>query len=188
MTEATAEPVAEVEFYWVGAEARMAGTLVHRWLQLMADQRVTLRSTELQETRAITQRWLRGMGVSGEPAATISTRVESALRGILDDKQGRWLLEGSGEAELALTGVYEGEIASVLLDRVRIDEQGTHWIVDYKTSSHEGGDLASFLHAEADRYRPQLQKYRHLYGNYSKEDVRCALYFPLLQEFVEVPL
>ena len=81
-----------------------------------------------------------------------------------------------------------GRVESVVLDRVRIDEDQTHWIVDYKTSSHEGGDLQSFLNAESDRYRSQLSKYAALYQNYSGANVRCALYFPLLQEFVEIPL
>jgi ATP-dependent exoDNAse (exonuclease V) beta subunit len=95
-------------------------------------------------------------------------------------------LRGDGFTELPLSGVINGRTESVVLDRVRIDDDGTHWIVDYKTSSHEGGDLQSFLVAEIDRYRPQLQKYAELYRNYSGAEARCALYFPLLQEFVEV--
>jgi ATP-dependent exoDNAse (exonuclease V) beta subunit len=71
---------------------------------------------------------------------------------------------------------------------VRVDSVGTHWIVDYKTSSHEGGDLKNFLRAETERYSAQLAKYAELYRNFSGADVRCALYFPLLQEFVEVEL
>ena len=87
-----------------------------------------------------------------------------------------------------MSGVVDGQVESVVLDRVRVDEQGTHWIVDYKTSSHEGGRLDEFLQAETDRYRPQLARYAEIYGNYKNADIRCALYFPLLQEFVEVDL
>ena len=112
----------------------------------------------------------------------------NALRATINDERGRWLIDGPGEAELALSGVYDGEVTSVILDRIRIDEQGVHWVVDYKTSTHEGGNLQSFLDAEVTRYTPQLQKYQQLYRAYSNADVRCALYFPLLQEFVPVPL
>jgi len=178
----------EVEFYWVGSVARLAGTLVHRWLQMLTDDRVQLKTGQMENMRIITARWLRGMGIGTESLPPIIERVEAALNGVLDDKRGRWLLAGNGHAELPLTGVYEGQITSVVLDRVRIDEQGTHWIIDYKTSSHEGGDLRGFLRAEVDRYRPQLHKYVDLYRNFSNAEVRCALYFPLLQEFVEVPL
>ena len=178
----------EVEFYWVGSVARLAGTLVHRWLQMVADDRVQLETGQMESMRIISTRWLRGMGIGIESVPPIIERVEAALNGVLDDKHGRWLLAGNGHAELPLTGVYDGQITSVVLDRVRIDEQGTHWIIDYKTSSHEGGDLRGFLRAEVDRYRPQLHKYVDLYRNFSNAEVRCALYFPLLQEFVEVPL
>ena len=58
--------------------------------------------------------------------------------------------------------------------------------MDYKTSSHEGGNLEGFLAAEAERYRGQLARYATLYRAWSGAEIRCALYFPLLQAFVEV--
>jgi ATP-dependent exoDNAse (exonuclease V) beta subunit len=126
------------------------------------------------------------MGASPVLIPLVIERVDIALRGIIEDDKGRWLLDGEGHAELPLSGIVNGRLESVVLDRIRIDSNGTHWIIDYKTSSHEGGDLANFLSAESERYRPQLAKYAELYRNYSGTDVRCALYFPLLQEFVEV--
>jgi ATP-dependent exoDNAse (exonuclease V) beta subunit len=176
------------EFYWVGAGARLAGTLVHRWAQMAADGRVDLQADDDQRMRQANTRWLREMGVGDEAIETIIVRVEKALRSMLDDERGRWLIDGEGVAELPLSGVINGRVESVILDRVRIDNDGTHWIVDYKTSSHEGGDLNSFLNAEIERYRSQIEKYAYLYQKYSGADVRCALYFPLLQEFVELEL
>ena len=69
---------------------------------------------------------------------------------------------------------------------MRVDDNGVHWIVDYKTSTHEGGNLPGFLDAEVTRYRPQLRKYAAVYGAWAGVEPRCALYFPLLGEFVEV--
>jgi ATP-dependent exoDNAse (exonuclease V) beta subunit len=182
----TAEEGRPVEFYWVGAEARLAGTLVHRWAQMAADGRVDLSADEGTTMQGTSRRWLREIGVSDGSIAAIVTRVDEALHAMTEDPKGDWLLRGDGFTELPLSGVINGRTESVVLDRVRIDDDGTHWIVDYKTSSHEGGDLQSFLVAEIDRYRPQLQKYAELYRNYSGAEARCALYFPLLQEFVEV--
>jgi len=177
-----------VEFYWVGSGARIAGTLVHRWAQLAADGRVSLQDITVETIRSPATRWLREMGVAGEAGEAILQRAAAALQSMAEDDKGRWLIGGDGYAELALSGVVNGQLESVILDRVRIDDDGTHWIVDYKTSSHEGGDLRGFLSAETDRYRSQLAKYVEIYRNYSNADVRCALYFPLLQEFVEVNL
>lgn len=184
----TDEALAEVEFYWVGSDARTAGTLVHRWLQLATDGHIPLQADSMHNIGQVTQRWLKRMGIRGEPADAIGDRVVKALSAVVEDSKGRWLIDGPGEAELALSGVYAGEVTSVILDRVRIDEEGVHWVVDYKTSTHEGGNLASFLQAEVVRYTPQLQKYQQLYSAYSNAEVRSALYFPLLQEFVHVPL
>ena len=86
-----------------------------------------------------------------------------------------------------MTGVVDGELVTGVIDRVRVDD-GEHWIVDYKTSSHEGGDLEGFLAAESARYRSQLSRYRTLYEAWSGETPRAALYFPLLARFVEVDL
>ena len=175
----------EVEFYWVGAEARLAGTVVHRWLQLAAQGRIDL---DGPVPGTVTERWLRDMGVGEGSVADIRARVERALDGVREDARGRWLIDGPGHAELALSGLYRGKVAAVVLDRVRIDDDGTHWIVDYKTSTHEGGNLDGFLQAETDRYRGQLARYAEIYGNHSGANIRCALYFPLLQAFVEVPV
>jgi ATP-dependent exoDNAse (exonuclease V) beta subunit len=176
----------EVEFYWVGTEARIAGTVVHRWLQVLAEGRVAIDASDVVSQRRVTSRWLREMGIGDELQQGIVERVEAALDGIMSDAQGRWILEGEGRAEFALTGQYDGAIESVVLDRVRVDDEGNHWIIDYKTSTHEGGNLQGFLNAEIDRYKPQLEKYAALYAAYSGEQPRCALYFPLLQEFVEI--
>ncbi|NQV86621.1 MAG: PD-(D/E)XK nuclease family protein [Woeseiaceae bacterium] len=176
----------EVEFYWVGSDARIAGTIVHRWLQQLADGPATGLSLDIRYLHEITSRWLREAGISGEAALPIIDRVEHAVRSMLEDDKGRWILSGEGYAELALTGASEGELVSVILDRVRIDADGTHWIVDYKTSSHEGGNLAGFLQVEADRYAPQLARYASIYSDWCEQKVKCALYFPLLKSFVEV--
>jgi ATP-dependent exoDNAse (exonuclease V) beta subunit len=177
-------PAQQVEYYWVGAEARAAGTVVHRWLQLVAGGRADL--GQRAELRGTSERWLAELGVGPEGVETMSKRIDSALQNVLADPRGRWLLSGDGHSELALTGLLDGEVRSGVIDRIRIDDDGTHWIVDYKSGTHEGGDLDGFLAAEAERYRPQLARYSALYRGYSGRSARCALYFPLLQAFVEV--
>ena len=175
-----------VNYEWVGVAARLAGTVTHRWLQLISQGRVSIERGSVARLRPVSCRWLAELGATDADMELVCDRVEAAIAGVLEDKQGRWLLDGPGDAELALTGHYEGALQSIVIDRVRIDDDGTHWIVDYKTSSHEGGNLAGFLQAEADRYRGQLQKYGTLYRACFGAPVRTALYFPLLQSFLEV--
>jgi hypothetical protein len=178
----------QVEYYWVGSSARHAGTIVHRWLQQIADRQIRLDDDALSKLRPINKRWSERLGVPPQDIDEVCDRVETALQGILTDPKGRWTLEGEGHAELALTGLWDGRIESIVIDRVRIDDEGVHWIVDYKTSTHEGGDLAGFLGQESQRYRPQLEKYAALYKSLGHRNVRTALYFPMLQAFREVSL
>ena len=88
--------------------------------------------------------------------------------------------------ELALSGVVDGQVQNVILDRVKVDDDGVHWIIDYKTSSHEGGDLEHFIAEEIRRYTHQMSRYATVYGAWSGAETRCALYFPLLGRFAEV--
>jgi ATP-dependent exoDNAse (exonuclease V) beta subunit len=83
---------------------------------------------------------------------------------------------------LAVTGVdAQGRVVRGVVDRTFIDEDGVRWIVDYKTSTHEGGELEWFLDGEQLRYRPQLERYGRLFRLAEPErPIRLGLYFPLL--------
>ncbi len=184
---ARAEAQQPVQYYWVGAITRQAGTITHRWLQRIADGRVPA-SVAAGDLLPASRRWAADLGVPAPDVDAVCERAQAAVMRVVADARGRWLLEGEGHAELPVTGLWNGRIESIVIDRVRIDEEGIHWIVDYKSSTHEGGDLAGFLVQEQERYRPQLAKYAALYARLTGAPVRAALYFPLLQQFVEVPL
>ena len=80
----------------------------------------------------------------------------------------------------------EGRIAHVVIDRTFV-ENGVRWVVDYKSSSHEGGSLEGFLANERERYRGQLEMYAAILkaGGESRE-IRKGLYYPALGAWVEV--
>jgi len=112
-----------------------------------------------------------------------------ALRRTLGDERGRWILSGTHReayCEWELSGESGGFLRNVKIDRSFVDESGIRWVIDYKTSAHEGGDLEGFLAQEAERYRPQLEGYVALAQSIGPERVRAALYFPLLGAFREV--
>ena len=66
------------------------------------------------------------------------------------------------------------------MDRVFRDSEGRQWIVDFKTSRHEGAGVEQFLDEERKRYEPQLREYATLFTH-----PRLALYFPLLRGWRE---
>ncbi|RKZ47019.1 MAG: hypothetical protein DRQ58_07540 [Gammaproteobacteria bacterium] len=70
---------------------------------------------------------------------------------------------------------------SIKIDRTFVDKDGTRWIIDYKTSQHEGTVIESFLDLQQERYRDQLVKYGALMKLYGDEPMKLGLNFPLLQ-------
>ena len=94
-----------------------------------------------------------------------AARVLQAVTRTLADERGRWLLRAShrdAQSELALTGVLDRDLVNVVIDRTFVDDIGTRWIVDYKTSSHEGAGLDEFLNRERERYQAQLERYARI--------------------------
>jgi ATP-dependent exoDNAse (exonuclease V) beta subunit len=133
--------------------------------------------------------WLAEFGVPEAELAAAAERVRAALERTLADPRGRWLLDAAhaqAGSELRLSGIEDGRIVSVVFDRSFVDAAGVRWIIDYKTSTHEGGGTAEFLASEAERYRPQLARYAALARHLGPEPVRTALYFPLLGAYCEV--
>jgi hypothetical protein len=131
---------------------------------------------------------LRAEGVPASELDRSGARAEEALRGVLADPRGRWLLDAThaeSACELRLSADLEGEIVHVALDRTFVDAVGTRWIVDYKTGTHEGGDLDAFLNREHERYREQLGRYARIIRGLDPRPVRLGLYFPLLRAWRE---
>jgi hypothetical protein len=90
-------------------------------------------------------------------------------------------------SELALTAMIDGVAHSLRIDRSFVDEAGVRWVVDWKTSAHEGGDRDAFLDRELGRYRGQLERYvRVLRMLEPDRPVRAGLYFPLLDAWREL--
>jgi ATP-dependent helicase/nuclease subunit A len=172
-------------FDWAGETARRVGSLVHAELQVMDLESSSAQAMAAREPHF--RRWLALHGVPAERLAEAAARVVGALVAVQADARGRWILQKAREElrEHALSGRWQGEVARVVFDRSFIDDQGVRWVIDYKTSLHEGGGLEAFLDREVERYRPQLQRYAVLAKRLGPEPVRLGLYFPLMRAWRE---
>jgi len=178
-----------IEFRWAGEDARLTGNLVHRLLQLIAEQGLDKWSTKGGMT--LRQNWCRQQlardGVTGKKAERIVERTSEAIAKCLASDRGRWMVgpREEAECEYALTAILDGQARNLVLDRSFV-ENGERWIIDYKSSSHSGGNLEGFLESEAERYSAQLQRYRDAMALTESRPIRIALYFPLLDRFLEL--
>jgi ATP-dependent helicase/nuclease subunit A len=170
------------EFSWVGETQRHIGTIVHAWLARAADSTALPTPAEIEAQHAALEGELRRQGVAAAERPAAARLIATALQRTFADERGRWILARHGQAhsELPLTGLSAGRLRSVVIDRCFVDESGTRWVIDYKTSRHEGGGLEEFLQQEMQRYETQLRAYVALARALGPEPVRAGLYFPLL--------
>jgi len=166
-----------IEFSWAGETARHVGTVVHRWLQRIAqDQLKGWDAKRVESLRAHFERDLYHRGV--EKAGPAAELVAAALKNTLADERGRWVLGPHPEARSEYR--IRTPQRSYIVDRMIRESDGTRWVIDFKTSRHEGGEVEAFLDEQRKRYAAQLQAY-----SAALEDARPGLYFPLHQGWRE---
>ncbi|BDC51979.1 nuclease/helicase [Bryobacterales bacterium F-183] len=189
--EATDDNTIETLFTWTGNTLRHIGVMTHAMLhRAISDPSAWTADPEawVRAHRPRLRRMLESLGVPAGECADAAAKVETAVLRTMQDDRGAWTLApqdtsraGAG-SELAVTGVdAQGRVVRGVVDRTFLDNDGVRWIIDYKTSTHEGGELEWFLDGEQLRYRPQLERYGRLFRLAEPErPIRLGLYFPLL--------
>ena len=172
-------------FDWAQATAGAIGTVAHRLLACVAQQGLAVWTdahVARQHDRVLAE--LAAEGVPRVQRAAAAQRVVATLQRTLADARGRWLFAPGHEearSEYALAGLADDRVDHVSLDRTFVAD-GVRWIVDFKTSMHEGGDPAGFLDREMTRYRPQLERYARFMQGLDSRPLMLALYFPLVDD------
>ncbi len=173
-----------IPFDWVGETARHVGSLVHRYLEHIGREGLEAwDEARIRSLQGPLQQGLQGLGVREDALEDASDRVTLALSRTLQDPRGRWLLADHAQArcEWALSGHLQGRVWHQVIDRSFVDQEGTRWIIDYKSGHHAGADVDAFLDQEQARYREQLERYASLVSRLGPEPIMLGLYFPLLQ-------
>jgi ATP-dependent exoDNAse (exonuclease V) beta subunit len=177
------------EFSWVGETARHVGTVVHAALEQYAAVSELPSKVSIDADREFYVYQLRRHGVPESDLPRAASVVIEALTRTVSNDRGRWIFapeHSESRSEWALTGLAAGRLTNVVIDRSFVDKSGTRWVIDFKTSRHEGGGLETFLEQEMARYRPQLETYVALARGMGSAPVRAGLYFPLLDVFREL--
>ena len=185
-----AEASPPVVYDWASRQAMHVGRVVHLWLRAIAEEGLDQWSrTRVSQLRSAIESSLRAEGVPDHAIDDCAGQVGRALDTTLSDETGRWILSDAhpvAHCEFEIAVFRDGAIRHLVIDRVFVDRDGTAYIVDYKTSSHEGGDISAFYAQEAERYKPQLDAYRRAWSEYRAGEVKTVLYFPLLSHMLEV--
>ena len=131
---------------------------------------------------------LRALGVPDAELAMSVERTLNALNAAATDTERGWIFSSNHkeiENEFPISGFVDGKFNNFRLDRTFVDVNDVRWIIDYKTSTHEGGGLNEFLDNEMKRYKAQLDNYAKLMKKIDTREIRLGMYFPLVQGWRE---
>jgi ATP-dependent exoDNAse (exonuclease V) beta subunit len=190
MLRISGEPEGSIrpEFDWAGTIAKAVGQVVHEELQRIAEGGPMPGRGDPPAPGW--ERRLRELGIDDAHRPAALARIGLAMAIIAGSEQAARLLDPKAResrSELALTAVIDGVLQSLRIDRTFVDAQGVRWVVDWKTSTHEGGERQAFLDNELARYRVQLERYARVMKLFDPgRHVKVGLYFPLLDAWREL--
>jgi ATP-dependent exoDNAse (exonuclease V) beta subunit len=175
-----------LRFDWATETARHVGIVTHGWLQRIGLE--GLHGWDANRVAALApviERDLERRGIPRAERGPAVQRVSQALTAAVSSERGRWVLAAHPESrfEYRLRVATAEGVRLLVIDRVFAEASGRRWIVDYKTSSHEGGALEAFLDSELERYALQLTRYANAFPG---DPVTPALYFPLVDGWREM--
>ncbi|MGA1730042.1 MAG: PD-(D/E)XK nuclease family protein, partial [Steroidobacteraceae bacterium] len=176
---------ARPDFNWASEEAAVVGSVFHAEIHRYLRGGVSLDA--LVEDRRVRCSLVEHSGLPRARQAPVLERIEQALGRMRASELARHFLDRDhleSASELALTAHLDGRVIRVKLDRTWVEE-GIRWIVDWKTSLHEGGKLDHFLNEELRRYGPQLQSYSRVAATLDGRPQKVGLYFPLMDRWCE---
>ncbi len=178
-----------IKYEWVSDTGRHIGTVVHNILKRVASEGLEAWSHgRLTKSLPLYTEELRRLGVPSGDLPNAAQRIIRAITNTIESARGQWILAAHPEAasELAIQGRIGKLLVAGSIDRsFREASTGILWIVDYKTSEHQGANLQGFLSDEVRRYREQMETYAKLLANLHAEPIHLGLYFPLLNEWRE---
>ena len=179
----------EPEYAWAGPEAAPVGNAVHAALKQVAEKGFESWGEEDTATAMVQMRRLLMVdGLSGDLLEDAAKRCEMGLNQALSSERAQWILSGrheEGHSEWPLSLRETGQVRQHVIDRSFV-HKGERWIVDYKTASHEGGNIDAFLDNERERHAAQLLRYAEVVRKIEDRTVRLGLYFPMLDGWREV--
>lgn len=141
--------------------ATTLGTLVHRILEVLSQG----------EETPNWQQWLTHSDIEPTQQANAAKIIQQCISNTLTDPRGQWILKPhhvDAHSEWALSTLENDEIIHLVIDRSFIDEDGTRWIIDYKTSEQPQPE-----------YQTQLDHYASAVQALDPErPIKLGLYFP----------
>ena len=177
-----ANPIALIEYEWAREDSIIIGVVIHELINMIAHRNIysdKVKVSLLINSYGINQ--LKMLGILANNLDDAYKRVSFSISTILSSKIGAWILSDHvfTSNEHTIINAY-GE--TLRIDRLFIDK-GALWVVDYKSSYHDGGNLSAFIDNEVERYRMQVNNYGKVLSKTSNLPINLCIYFTMHDEF-----
>ncbi|MFN7097371.1 MAG: UvrD-helicase domain-containing protein, partial [Gammaproteobacteria bacterium] len=179
-----------IVFDWQPDIERRMGIVLHRLFKYLAQQGIPtwLAMAANQQIEFIQQLCiLSGMSIS--QFFSVKASILLCIDKILASQRGQWLFtqlsHPNATVEFALETLHQQEIKQAVLDATFVDEEDTRWIIDYKTAYFSAENVTDFLAIQKEQYAPQLERYARMIAETESRAIKLALYFPLIDQWLE---
>ncbi|MBF2754258.1 MAG: UvrD-helicase domain-containing protein [Gammaproteobacteria bacterium AqS3] len=163
-------------------DARALGSLVHLLLEGWAKNgEAFLGHCRSGRFAGYCRSRLRVLGVAPQALDGLIANALDCLESAASDLENAWLFAQGEYAEAVLLHRREqGELRELRVDRLVRRDDGTRWIIDYKTGARGRGEsLASYSARQLRQADEQLHRYfQAISAAFPGEPCRCGLYFP----------
>ena len=185
-----------------GLLSRALGKAVHLLLQYLAESLAAqtwdaaCAALPALEPRIAAE--VRAVGIDPSHAGRIAAHAVQIVLQAAADPVANWILSPHQEAasEVRWSGVVDGDLRTVQVDRVFLDGRAprssadfatdpTWWIIDYKTAHEDGLDPSTALPELRRTFAPQIESYARILRNLHGADATVfgGLYYPRMLLF-----
>jgi ATP-dependent exoDNAse (exonuclease V) beta subunit len=188
-TRSKPQSLDQIEFSWAGDSARITGIALHQMLQkIVGGNWIQWKHRKTESLLAELRISLLENGLGQENLSDAISTLRIAVENLKSDPRADWIFSDQHsqvKTEWPLTALIDNTVENVLIDRSFVDSDNNRWIIDFKSSSHEGGDNQWFLENEKQRYQQQLARYAEIVGKLEERKIKLGLYYPLLKGWCE---
>lgn len=169
---------------------RKTGIIIHSLLQQIALQSINWwqQLSDIQRDHILSN-LMRHHTIQQSDTKQCQSETLTAINNTITDQRGQWILHSHTDAksEYAITYCDDDKYKNYVIDRTFVDDNGTRWIIDYKTSQPtEDMSLDEFLTREKEAYAEQMRHYADAIKSTGQDDIKLGLYFPMIQGWVEM--
>ena len=173
----------KIELEWQSNCARVTGTVIHQYLQLITQQGLKLwDSDKIEQQRNSIIANLRLQGIAFTDLQSSVDKVSNTLQKVLQSEHALGLLRndyGFSQCDYPVTLIGNNGPSTLVIDRVFTDNTGLTWIVDYKTAEPQpDDDISAFIEEQKSLYENKMARYKRAIELKGFTKTLTALYFP----------